>query len=360
MYDLKIKDQKENQFFFHTKFQDYISPLSSLLNTHSISNHLCVISSGTTSNKIKGYALSFSALTISAKFVNQALNIGTNDNWGLCLPPYHIGGLSVYARSMLLGKAPIILHPWNPEILREKIIEENVTVISLVPTQIYDLVSMKIIAPSSLKAVLVGGDFLSEELELKAKDLNWPLVRSFGMTEVGSSLAIAGDMKNGLKILPHHQIKIDSNNKLWVRSQSLYTCEFILDDGWELKMSRSDIDQEGFFPLPDLAQSGTQGIIPLGRDDGSFKSSGRLIGMTHLKNILDSLMLNHQCWGQMDLISIADERKGKVLSLIYEDTISQDIIKELDGLLHPIKIESKIKVKKIDKTELGKTRRAHI
>ncbi len=355
MYDLVIEQRPENQFFFHPKFQHLISDINQSLSAHDIAGQFCILSSGTTSINPKGYALSFESLLISAQAVHERLKLTRFDRWGLCLPPYHIAGLSVYFRSFLVDQKPAILHPWNPSTIAQNITFQNVTVISLVPSQIYDLVALNISCPPMLKVVLVGGDFLGDELESRAISLGWPLVRTFGMTEVASSLATGGDLIHGLRLLPHHEIKTDHSKKLWVRSRSLFTCEFKMEDFWKIKIAKSDFDNEGFYPLADRAEILAEGIIPLGRDDGSFKSSGLLISLPDLKNKLDRFMLDNGCWGRMDLCLMPDKRKGKVLNFIYDQNLAPQIISAVDELLSPVRIDLKIKVECLSKTELGKT-----
>ena len=355
MYDLMIEKKRENQFFLPPRLHYLTSEISQLLQNNGISGQFCILSSGTTSQNPKGYALSFEALFTSALAVHERLKLTHLDRWGLCLPPYHIAGLSIYVRSLLVDQKPAILHPWNPSTIAENITLQNVTVISLVPAQIYDLVALNVSCPPILKIVLVGGDFLGEELERRAIALGWPLVRTFGMTEVASGLATGGDLIHGLKLLPHHEVKTDNLKRIWVKSRSLYTCEFVKNHFWEIKMAKSVLDSEGFYPLSDRAEIFDTGIIPLGRLDGSFKSSGLLISLAELKNKLDHFMLDNGCWGKMDLFLTSNERKGKVLVFIYEQNLAPQIIAAVEELVSPVRFEIKLKVECLSKTELGKT-----
>jgi hypothetical protein len=176
------------------------------------------------------------------------------------------------------------------------------------------------------------------------------------MTEVASGLAIGGDTIQGLNLLPHHEIKTDQAQRLWVKSQSLFTCEFKLEHQWQIKMAKDSLDAQGFYPLPDHAELKSEGMVPLGRDDGSFKSSGHLISMPELQNKLDRFMLEHGCWGKMDLLLTSDDRKGKTLTLVFEESLTPQTILAFEKLLIPIRIELKQKVELINKTELGKTK----
>lgn len=357
MYNISIKKKSENQFFFPPRYSNLKPGIQKILDAHGVRGQFCVFSSGTTSQNPKGYAFSFEALYASANAVNEKLKLKQGDRWGLCLPPYYIGGLSVYVRSLLLDRPPAILHPWNPDVIIEKLLQEEVTAISLVPAQVFDLVKKELRSPKGLKSVLVGGDFLGDELEARAQSLGWPIIRTYGMTEVASGLAIGGDNAKGLELLPHQIVKTDTQEKLWVKSKSLYTCEFqLIDEEWQLRFASERLDNEGFYPLSDRAALTNDGIIPLGRDDGSFKSSGHLIPFYELKNKLDSFMVKNNCWGKMDFLIIDDERRGKLLKLIFDEEISDEILGQLEKLIEPIRIDLKQKVKILPKTELGKTK----
>jgi O-succinylbenzoic acid--CoA ligase len=356
MYNIKIENKAQNQFFLSLKFQHLIPEINSFLIVNSIASQFIILSSGTSNHHHKAFTFSFNSLMQSAESVHQKLHLKQNDRWGLSLPPYHIGGLSIYFRSLLTHQAPAVLHPWNLTNFKDQILKEQVTVLSLVPTQIFDLIKFKISAPPCLKIVLVGGDFLGEELEIRAKNLGWPIIRTFGMTEVGSSLAIGGDLKTGLSILPHHKVKIDKIDRLWVKSHSLFNLQLTKDTEWKMIKASSLLDSNGYYPLEDRASLSPEGIIPLGRIDGSFKSSGHLISYPDLKNILDRFMLENQCWGKMDLLIIDDPRKGKVLCLLHEEDISPEQINDFENLIAPISIDKKQNVTKISRTELGKTK----
>lgn len=353
MFD--IKHSISNQYFFHERFHHLIPGIEIKLKDQGIGNHLCLLSSGTTSQAPKGFALSLTAVFESALAVNRTLGLSSMDRWGLTLPPYHIGGLAILARSELLSRAPAYLLPWRPDELKEGITKEKVTAISLVPAQIYDLVQKGVSAPSTLKVVLAGGDFLSEALKKSAEDLGWPIIRTFGMTEVASSLAIGGDLKQGLKLLPLHEIKTDTSNQLWIKTRSLFSAKFSLKEDWEVVMTEKLLDQGGFYPSSDRVELTSQGIIPLGRNDGHFKSSGHLISLFEIKEALDAFLLRKRLWGRMEIFLRPDDRKGQILCLYHESNLGREAL-EFESSLSPLRFDVKQEVIVLPKTDLGKTR----
>lgn len=355
MKELKEIQEGNNHFSLSPKFSDLRNSLVNLIEENGIQDHLVFLSSGTTSAKPKGYVISNEAMFSNAKAVNSHLCLNEEDRWGLTLPPFHVGGLSVYYRASLLNHSPTLLYPWNPETLPGKISDHNISIISLVPTQIFDLVKLKIKAPKTLKYVLAGGDFLSSSLEEKAIHLGWPIVRTFGMSEVGSQIATSikiGEKK--LKILPIHELKADEENRLWIKTPSLYSFEVQFINEWILIPAHKSFDQDGYYPLPDRGSIREDFLTPLGRQDGKFKCSGLLIDYFELKEILETHMLRNGCWGKLDLSIKENERKSQILCLEHENSVQFDIIENFKKLIHPIKIDEFISVQSIERNELGK------
>ena len=180
-------------------------------------NHVFLCSSGTSSGtRIKSYALSKDALFANARAVNEFLNVTSNDVWMQSLPSYHVGGLSIIFRTIAANNKRVEWYSkWNPFKFYEFLLSENINYCSIVPTQLYDLVKNKLSSPPGLKGIFVGGDFMSEALANKALQLNWPIIQTFGMTEVCSQLASSyyQNINNGLlDILPVHNVFSDNEN----------------------------------------------------------------------------------------------------------------------------------------------------
>lgn len=342
-----------NHFHFHPRHQERIPSLAACLEGLGLSDHHCILSSGTTSEDLKGLALSTEALVANAKAVNSRLNLESTDRWGLSLPPYHIGGLSVMFRARLLGHEPIELYPWRPESFAGEIEAKKVTVVSLVPTQVWDLVQRKVKAPACLHHTLVGGDFLGEKLEQEFQLLGWPVVRTFGMTEVGSQLATGGTLEGGLEILPLHELRADATGRLWVRSPALFTVEFRMRRDWDVTWAKDRTDAEGLYPLSDAGEVIAGRVRHRGRIDGSFKSSGHLISLPELRNQLETYLIANNAWGKMEFYVKEDERKGNVLGLAYEKSAAK-LIAGVDYLIRPLRIESYSAYEVLARTELGK------
>ena len=320
-----------------------------------ITNHVAIFSSGTTGGPVKGYLLSRDALLKNAAAVNERLGLSPSDVWGASLPHYHIGGLSIFYRAKLLGHSPVNLRPWNPETLTSHITHSGVTVLSLVPAQLYDLVTMGVVAPPGLKAVLLGGDFLSQELEKSAVSLGWPVVRTFGMSEVCSQLCTGEDTAGHLIPLPLHTLKVSERGQLLVKSQSLFSYLITKSgQGWILTSAEDLKQSDGFYPLPDQVILREGNLLHQGRIDQSIKSSGHLVDLRALKEILDALMLKENLWGEMELVMKPSSRHGTSLSLHVTPKVPEIVIRTFKKLIAPVKVDCRNHGSGLFRTELGK------
>jgi O-succinylbenzoic acid--CoA ligase len=146
-----------------------------------------IFSSGTQSvGRVKAIGLSFEAIWESARAVNAHLQATSKDIWSIDIPAYHVGGFSILARARLCNAKVVRGGIWEPERSVRKLKSRKVTLTSFVPTQVFDLVEKKLAAPKYLRAVVVGGGALDSSLYSRARELGWPLLPSYGLTECAS------------------------------------------------------------------------------------------------------------------------------------------------------------------------------
>ena len=217
--------------FFNQKHADKTLFLSFIPRLPNLKGHVWLATSGRTQQK--WVALSKKALLVSAHAVNQHLQVSSKDRWGLCLPLFHVGGLAITARAHL-SQSPCFIYrqKWKATGFYRFLKEKKISLCSLVPTQVYDLVQAQLSAPRTLRLALVGGESLSPSLYQSARALKWPLLPSYGLTECSSQVATAepNSLKDplgpiplpALKILPHVQVKI-IKGEIALKSESLLT-----------------------------------------------------------------------------------------------------------------------------------------
>jgi O-succinylbenzoic acid--CoA ligase len=131
------------------------------------------------------------------------------------------------------------------------------TIVSLVPTQLARLASAP--PPSSLRAVIVGGGPLEPDLQRAAQEAGWPVLPTYGMTEVASMVTCVRPGQRGLghcgRPLPGHRLLIDGGEILVSRG-----------DGWLRTGDLGRIDERGNLIVDgrreDLILTGGENVRP--------------------------------------------------------------------------------------------------
>jgi O-succinylbenzoic acid--CoA ligase len=149
-----------------------------------------VYTSGTTGSP-KGVLLSHRNLFWSA--IGSAIHLGVmpEDRWLACMPPFHVGGLSILLRSALYGSAAILHERFDPDAVNRALDEDGVTLVSWVPTMLKRVLAVRgeRRAPRSLRCVLLGGGPAPGGLIERARAQGFPIAATYGLTEASSQVA---------------------------------------------------------------------------------------------------------------------------------------------------------------------------
>jgi O-succinylbenzoic acid--CoA ligase len=303
--------------------KDHGDELSAIdTNLPDLPSHVWIASSGTLARpgQSKWVALSKTALLISAAAVNAHLLATPTDSWGLALPLAHVGGLGILARAHLLKQkvTPLSLTQWRPQELSADHWQGEF--LSLVPTQLHDLVEHNIRPPKNLRAVVVGGDRLDPQLAVKARDAGWPVLMSYGMTECCSQVATATvEHPDSLTLLGHVNASITPDGLLAIESPSLFTGICHVQDGEWHYVERT----ASRWLTQDLAQLEGKKLTVLGRSDLTVKVRGEKVDLPHLEATLSQLSGT-----TVVVVALPDQRDGQVLW-----SVSESAAPETRGLL---------------------------
>ncbi|MEC7840026.1 MAG: AMP-binding protein [Chlamydiota bacterium] len=301
------------------------------LQSLGLKGHVWVSTSGTTAqNSTKWVALSKQALLASAKAVNRHLNSQKDDVWVHALPHFHVGGVGIFARAYLSQAKVVTLNQkWCPSTFQERCIEAKATLSALVPTQLYDLIKLKLEAPSSLRAVIVGGGGLNEELYFKARALGWNPLPSYGLSECCSQVATAplSSLKKddfpGMQLLEHISfVTIDKCNLLKIRSKSLLSCYAVIS---ESQLEVIDPKQEGWFQTEDRVEMKGDELRHLGRVGDLVKVGGENVNLAHVNEILSALKIKLGVEGDQVLVAFPSERLGHAIHLVQANTCPKQL-----------------------------------
>lgn len=228
----------------------------------------------------------------SARAVVAWLGIGVGDRLGCLLPTYHVGGLGILARARAAkGTCRVMEAGWDPWRAAAWLEAEDIMHTSLVPTQVHDLVEAGVAAPTALRTAVVGGGKLPGGLAGQARDLGWPVLASFGMTETASQVATEKpgqpSMEEGwLPVIDGWEARAGRDGRLEVRGAALFRGELVKEhDAWAWK--RREGKEGGWWGTSDRAEvrvaedgkgRGTR-LRPLGRMDDLVKIRGELVSV---------------------------------------------------------------------------------
>jgi O-succinylbenzoic acid--CoA ligase len=342
----EIAVAKEMQNFFEMQFGDQ--------------GYFLISSSGSSQKEnesLKLIALSQKSILNSAKRFNQYFKAKDSDHWGLVLPDFHVAGLGVYARAHLTG-AQVFKNDWNIEKISDWILTNNISFVSFVPAQVFDLVQNKIKAPVTLKKVFVGAGILNASLKASFIELGWPVVETYGMTETASMIAVKTQtdflIMPGVEVNNHLgplSIKCDSllTASLQKRSDKIYIDKFFEGSWYTTEDSVELRESEGNIILNFLGRAGEY-----------IKVLGEGVSLYQLRDKLTQLLLTKKySVDSFSLLAVADARTENKLVLVVENSVVIEQVDEVIDLfnkaVHPYeKILGRVFVAQIPRTALGK------
>jgi O-succinylbenzoic acid--CoA ligase len=154
--------------------------------------HSIVFTSGTTGTP-KGAMLTHAAHRASADASALRLRTTADDRWLLCMPVFHVGGLSIVLRSAITGFAIVLEERFDVSRVNEAIQRRGVTTISVVPTMLDRMLEGAAGSPypASLRCALTGGAPLRPALHARARAAGIPVTPTYGLTEACSQVATA-------------------------------------------------------------------------------------------------------------------------------------------------------------------------
>lgn len=259
-------------------------------------------------------------LRASAEAVNAFLQVMPEDRWLRALPRFHVGGFGVEARAWVAHRVPCATLPgkWSAEMFWTMCHEQQITLTTLVPTQVFDLVRLGRRAPASLRAVIVGGGELRPALFEQARALGWPVRASYGLTEAASMVAAQAEEEQDcsrLTVLPHWEVRVGEAGTLQLRGPARAVCR--LWRGEDQRWHREEFpewlptaDRVALRELPDRTE-----LQFLGRRDRVVKRLGELVNLTQVEQALADAAVALGCYGAARLRVEPDERAGSRLVL---------------------------------------------
>lgn len=352
MLDTPFWDQTDSRLFLNPRLPaEEFRTIENAVAENNQTSFLWLRSSGTESARtaIKLVGITKTAFIHGARAVNSFYGVNSADVWINPLPLFHVGGLAISARCYLAKAQEVRLQQWDPRALVATLQQQRGTIVSLVPTQIFDLIKNECKAPASLRQVVVGGGALDTTLWQQARDLGWPISITYGMTETSAMIAGSKDNESTMTVLDSVQIKkVDSNyaltgnslfsGYLWIEKNGEAQWQprptpFIIDDRLELKGNQLQV---------------------LGRQSELVKILGETVNLNEVSNKLSQILK-----GNFAIIPHPTPRRNFNLHLFIEGPNKNQSLDNLNALLMPYERINKIHyLEKLPRTDLGKIHRA--
>ncbi|MFB1297879.1 class I adenylate-forming enzyme family protein [Mycobacterium sp. pW049] len=302
-----------------------------------------LFTSGTTS-KPKAVELTHSNLTSYIMGTVEFASAEPDDAALICVPPYHIAGVSAALSNLYAGRKMVYLTNFDAQKWVRLVAEEGVTSATVVPTMLDRIVTVleaENATLPTLRTLAYGGSKVPLPLVRKALSLLPAVgfVNAYGLTETSSTIAVltpddhraalaaaddAATRRLGSVGQPVPGIEVEirgedgtvlgpgETGELFVRGEQVsgkYT-----DIG-------SVLDENGWFPTKDVAHLDEEGYLFIGgRSDDTIIRGGENIAPAEIEDVLVEHPHVHDCavvgvddpgWGQI-IVAVVVPQQGTV------------------------------------------------
>lgn len=297
------------------------------------------------------------ALLVSAAAVNRHLDVTATSCWALVLPVDHVGGFGVAARVFESGcRFAEFGRKWNAADFAGWLASAGATHLSLVPTQVHDLVAAGLRAPECLRAIVVGGGVLPEATGRAARSLGWPVLASYGMTETASQVATQGlelldvpYVPLPVPLLPCWEARVDDDGRILLKGDALFRGMLLAEgDGWKYEERRSE-----WHLTSDAGRIEGRDLFLTGRADTRVKILGELVDPV----AVEAELLAFSSRKDLVVVAVPDARSGHRLVLVHEG--DRAMIAEAMAAYHAVcpgfrRLTAVVSVAVIPRSPLGK------
>ncbi len=300
-------------------------------------NELCLIlfTSGTTGSP-KSVQLTQKNLLESAAQWHEQLQFRQDDVYLNFLPIHHIGGISIFIRSLIYGFKTIQFNSFDEYEILKSIEKDSVSLTSLVPTMLLRILKMDnhhIL--KSLRGIILSGGPSTEDLMNTCIINELPIYKSYGMTETASG--VCGFW------LHENPKKFGSVGQSFEKTKCKIKDGLLVVKGPSIMMGYLDDDLiDGWFNTGDYANIDDDGFINI-----EMRREDRIVtgGENVNPNEVESILCTHPQINAAKVYGIEDSVWGQIVAANVITTLSPDEISQwLQGKVSAYKIPKLIKV----------------
>jgi O-succinylbenzoic acid--CoA ligase len=223
-------------------------------------------------------------------------------------------------------------------------------------------------APESLLVVVVGGGHLDVSTGQAARDLGWPVLASYGMTEAASQIATQTLEQLSefyqpapIPLLPIWRAGLSQDGLLCIAGPALFSGYIISQNNiWRFIPCESE-----YHLTSDRVELEKNKITPLGRADTFVKVLGELVDPEAIERELTAFSNGKLASGTFAVIALRDERAEHILVPVFEDVIDFPNLENAITLYHQStlgfrRLQSAVCINPIPRSPLGKPLRQEL
>ena len=297
---------------------------------------LVLFTSGTTSRP-KAVELTHNNLTSYVTGTVEFASAEPGDAALICVPPYHIAGVSAALSNLYAGRTMVYLTKFDPAEWIRLVREHAVTSATVVPTMLDRIVAELENRPASLpslRTLAYGGSKVALPLVRKALQLlpDVGFVNAYGLTETSSTIAVltpedhraahqAADESVAKRLgsvgrpVPGIEVQIRGEDGRPLQAGEFGEL-FVRGDQVSGKYAEigSVLDENGWFPTKDLAALDGEGYLFItGRSDDTIIRGGENIAPAEIEDVL----VEHRLVHDVVVVGVEDAEWGqKIVAVV--------------------------------------------
>jgi fatty-acyl-CoA synthase len=306
---------------------------------------LIVYTSGTT-GRPKGAVLSQQALMCSAEMSVHMHDMNKTDRVLNVLPLFHVGGLNIQPLpALLIGATLVLPQGFDPQATLNSIANDNISLITVVPTVIKAMMSCPDWLTSdlsSLKAMAIGSTDVPVQIIRNVHKRGIPMLQVYGATETSpvaiyqtrETAKIEGSIGRAGKFCEirlvnkdGHVVDVDQPGEIQVKGSNILNCYWqdeqgtaaALEDGWFKTGDVAQLDSSGFYWFTDRIKhviiSGGENIYPAELE--------RIISQVAGVDAVSVVGLHDEKWGEVPVGVIATADSSQLNEQSIQQVCSQ-------------------------------------